>query len=268
MQLILISGVRAKTRSVTLGPLQCFLGFVLAAGVILLASALFYYVTLSSGLLESLPFLRNIVVSQYVENSKEKEKLRQQNIDTMASRIGDLQAKLLEIDTMTKRLTESMGRADKTGAVPVSAEVNAPRGGPLVLRAGQIDQDELKLMVDQLLHEIDLRADYLIRLENQLTTQSVRAQLFPGQIPVEELYMTSSYGYRRDPFNGRGAFHSGVDFAAPTGTPILAAASGVVRYAEYHPQYGYMIDLDHGDGLVTRYAHCSVLYVKTGEFVR
>ena len=78
MQLILISGVRAKTRSVTLGPLQCFLGFVLTAGVILLASAFFYYVTLSSGLLESLPFLRNIVVSQYVENSKEKEKLRQQ----------------------------------------------------------------------------------------------------------------------------------------------------------------------------------------------
>jgi murein DD-endopeptidase MepM/ murein hydrolase activator NlpD len=93
-------------------------------------------------------------------------------------------------------------------------------------------------------------------------------QLFPGQIPVEELYMTSNYGYRRDPFTGRAAFHSGVDFAAPIGTEILAAASGVVRYAEFHPQYGYMIDIDHGDGLLTRYAHCSRLFVKAGEFVK
>lgn len=271
MQLILISGVRARTRSLTLGPVQAVIAFFGCASVILLVSALLYYLTLSTGLLESLPFLRNVVVSQYVESSKEKERLRQQNIDTMASRIGDLQAKLLEIDAMTKRLSSVVSLPEKTpeeDIIATSVQVNTPRGGPLIFQSGQLTDDDLAGMVDQLLNDLDYRADFLIRLEDQLTSESVRMQLFPGQVPIDEVYMTSNYGYRRDPFTGRGAYHSGVDFAAPSGTEILAAASGVVRYAEFHPQYGYMIDIDHGDGLLTRYAHCSRLFVRAGEFVR
>lgn len=81
-------------------------------------------------------------------------------------------------------------------------------------------------------------------------------------------YQVSGFGWRIDPFNGRGAMHEGVDFAAPVGTPILAAAGGIVITAEAHPQYGNMVELDHGNGLVTRYAHASRLTAKVGELVK
>ncbi|MFN3630730.1 MAG: M23 family metallopeptidase, partial [Casimicrobiaceae bacterium] len=76
-----------------------------------------------------------------------------------------------------------------------------------------------------------------------------------------------NYGYRIDPFTGHQSFHEGIDFAAETGTPIVAAASGKVISAEQHPAYGKFIDIDHGNGLVTRYAHASELLVKEGDLV-
>ena len=271
MQLILISGVRAKTRSLTLGTIQCIIAFFGLAFVIFMLSALLYYITLSTGFLGSSAFLKDVVISQYLKEAKEKEDLRQQNIDTMASRIGDLQAKLLEIDTITERLSSAIGLPGEIAeedATETTDRGDASQGGPLTFQTGQISDNDLAAMLDQLLYDLDYRADLLIRIENQLTTDSVRMQLFPGQTPVQKVYMTSGFGYRRDPFTGGRALHTGVDFAAPIGTEILAAASGVVRYAAFHSQYGYMIDLDHGDGLLTRYAHCSRLFVRPGEFVR
>ena len=81
-------------------------------------------------------------------------------------------------------------------------------------------------------------------------------------------YQVSGFGWRIDPFTGRGAPHEGIDFAAPIGTPILAAAGGIVITAEVHPQYGRMVEVDHGNGLVTRYAHASRLIAKVGELVK
>jgi murein DD-endopeptidase MepM/ murein hydrolase activator NlpD len=80
--------------------------------------------------------------------------------------------------------------------------------------------------------------------------------------------MSSSYGFRRHPISGYRRMHQGIDFAAGTGTPIVAAASGVVTVAEYHAQYGHMVEIDHGNDLLTRYAHASVLHVKVGDVVR
>jgi murein DD-endopeptidase MepM/ murein hydrolase activator NlpD len=81
-------------------------------------------------------------------------------------------------------------------------------------------------------------------------------------------YDGSSFGTRIDPFTGRRSQHEGVDFVAPTGTPILAAAGGVVVAAEWHSEYGNMIDIDHGNGLKTRYAHASKSLVRAGDIVR
>lgn len=272
MQLIFISGTRAKARSITLGPVQWAIGLSAFLVAATMAGALLYYFTLSSGALDSVPFLKSLVLSHHEEEFQQNKKRVQENIDSMASRLGDLQAKLLEIDMMGKRLRSVVGMPEKVQAEETSPQeagpLSLPSGGPLVMTALPGTEVELATMIEDLTAQIDRRASYLVDLEAHLTSESVRMQLFPGQTPINELYMTSGYGVRRDPFTGGGAMHTGVDFAAPVGTKILSAASGVVRYAEFHPQYGYMVDIDHGNGLMTRYAHCSELFVKAGEFIK
>jgi murein DD-endopeptidase MepM/ murein hydrolase activator NlpD len=86
--------------------------------------------------------------------------------------------------------------------------------------------------------------------------------------PVDVRWNASSFGWRLDPFTGQNAMHEGIDFLSETGTPIHAAAGGLVVAAEYHHQYGWMLDIDHGNDFTTRYAHTSKLLVKAGDVVR
>jgi murein DD-endopeptidase MepM/ murein hydrolase activator NlpD len=105
-------------------------------------------------------------------------------------------------------------------------------------------------------------------LDAQLFEQAVKKKLLPTMMPVRAPYNASSFGRRIDPFTGQWAMHEGIDFLADAGSSIAAAASGVVVFAGLHPQYGYMVDIDHGNDLVTRYAHSSKLFVKEGDIVQ
>jgi murein DD-endopeptidase MepM/ murein hydrolase activator NlpD len=104
-------------------------------------------------------------------------------------------------------------------------------------------------------------------LEAQLFEQAVKKKLIPTMMPVSAPFNASGFGQRVDPFTGQLAMHEGIDFLADLGSPIVAAAGGVVVFSGIHPQYGYMIDIDHGNDLVTRYAHCSKLLVREGDIV-
>jgi len=105
-------------------------------------------------------------------------------------------------------------------------------------------------------------------LEAQLFEQAVKKKMIPTIMPVKAPYNASSFGRRIDPFNGQWAMHEGIDFIADYGSQIVAAAGGVVIFAGFHPQYGYMIDIDHGNDLVTRYAHTSKIVVREGDLVQ
>ena len=105
-------------------------------------------------------------------------------------------------------------------------------------------------------------------LENRLFDAKVKKKLMPTVKPVDVDWNASSFGWRIDPINGQNALHEGVDFLVDTGTPIHAAASGLVVVAEFHPQYGYVVDIDHGNDFITRYAHASKLLVKAGDLVQ
>jgi len=105
-------------------------------------------------------------------------------------------------------------------------------------------------------------------IESQLLEDRIRKSLLPTSLPVEAQWNASTYGWRLDPFTGERALHEGVDFQAQVGTDIVAAAGGVVVTAAYHPAYGNLVEIDHGNDLVTRYAHASRLLVKTGTVVK
>jgi murein DD-endopeptidase MepM/ murein hydrolase activator NlpD len=93
-------------------------------------------------------------------------------------------------------------------------------------------------------------------------------KLLPSVPPIKDAWYSSNFGWRIDPFTGKNAMHEGVDYMVPEGTPINASAGGMVVYADTHPQYGNMVEIDHGNQVVTRYAHASRLLVKVGQMVR
>ena len=116
--------------------------------------------------------------------------------------------------------------------------------------------------------QMENRTDLLGVLEAQMFEQAVKKKLLPTMLPVAGTYNASSFGMRIDPFTGQLTMHEGMDFIAETGEPIVAAAGGVVQFAGYRPQYGNVIDIDHGNDLVTRYAHTSKMFVKEGDIVQ
>lgn len=141
-------------------------------------------------------------------------------------------------------------------------------GGDIPRQARPLSMRELGQHVELVARGVESRTDYLDVVESELLSAQVRSALLPHNTPVSEGFVGSGFGTRVDPFSGQMAMHAGLDFAAPIGTPVLAAAGGVVSVAEFSPAYGNMVTIDHGNGLQTLYAHASKLDVKVGEIVR
>jgi hypothetical protein len=125
----------------------------------------------------------------------------------------------------------------------------------------------LRGVVDALDVETDQRTDLFTMIESRLLESRLQALMIPNSKPVDVM-VGSGFGFRPDPFTGVNALHAGLDFPGPVGTPVMAAAGGVVLLTEQHPQYGNVIEMDHGQGVVTRYAHNSKMLVKTGDIVK
>jgi len=170
---------------------------------------------------------------------------------------------------------KAAGKAAKGGAgasrarqAPATGEAESVgQGGPLLPDHGALTVDELAQAIAEVATTLEQRADQLNLIESEFLFQRAASRLVPTARPLATGYMASRFGRRVDPLTGRRARHEGLDFAAPRGTPILAAGPGVVIVAGRHHAYGNQVDIDHGDGLVTRYAHARKLFVKVGDIV-
>jgi murein DD-endopeptidase MepM/ murein hydrolase activator NlpD len=140
--------------------------------------------------------------------------------------------------------------------------VAVPLPTPQPLSILEFDQE-----LNDLSKQMADRGEKMGLLESILTIDYAKKQLTPSVLPVQSAWHSSDFGWRIDPFSGLRAFHEGIDFMAEIGTPIVAAAGGVVAYAAHHPEYGNMVEVDHGNGLVTRYCHASKLLVRAGDVV-
>jgi len=229
------------------------------------------------------------------DSAHEAEFVRE-NVGVLASRLGALQAQVVALDSLNRRLIELASQHDQPfKAVPqaAAASVSATSGDApavvtdtqrLLTRAAQTagvhaldnasllhtpSAEDIGRQLDALQVDLGKRSDLLATLDPALVQKSGAALRWPTGTPVADYpYLSSSYGWRRHPITGRQAMHEGLDFAAPRGTPINAAAGGVVVEARYVNGYGNLVEIDHGDGLMTRYAHASRLYVKQGDVVK
>jgi lysostaphin len=197
----------------------------------------------------------------------QKEKFLKENLALMARRVGEMQAQLMRLDALGERV---QGLA---GVKPTEFNFKEmPGRGGLEPMDGTSSRDltmsEFKALLDAMSHDVEHRADYMNVVESTLMSDKIKSKLLPTSQPVNVSYNASTFGRRLDPFSGRSAMHEGIDFAAPAGTPIMAAAGGVVTVAEFHPQYGNMMEIDHGNDMLTRYAHTSRLLMHVGDIVR
>jgi murein DD-endopeptidase MepM/ murein hydrolase activator NlpD len=196
----------------------------------------------------------------------------QSHLDAYAKQIGELQARIMRLDAQNERLAKLAGvkmqtpGAGQQGAeqqkLPSSSSMN--RGGPL-LRDKPMSEKDLRATIAAMVEDLDMRDEYQGTVEARLLQQSVLKDMLPNSSPVSAPFSSSSYGWRIDPFNGHKAFHEGLDFPASMGTPIFAAADGIVSAVEGGGAYGNLLKIDHGSGLETRYAHNSRILVKVGD---
>jgi len=265
MHIILVSDRLATARTITLTWRHLAMAIIGLFMSVLVLSSLFSYVTVRHAADIRLPFLQDLLRAMNAEESQRSKEFVRENINAMAVKLGEMQAQLLRLDTIGERLAGMAGvKPQELKAMEVRAD---GRGGPLV-QPHAMSPSELQKAVDALAHEVEIKSDTLSVIESQLLEDRIRKNLLPTSLPVAVQWNASVYGWRMDPFTGERAMHEGVDFVAATGTPIHAAAAGVVVGAEFHPAYGNLVEIDHGNDLTTRYAHASRLLVKAGQFVK
>lgn len=268
MQIILLHP-RLQAKSLTLTNRHFVLGALLFAIVVSASAALLSYLAMRYATDSRLPFVRNVLTSSAQDDVTKKDKYVRENLAAMAVKLGEMQAQLMRLDALGERV---QGLA---GVKPEEFNFRAlpGRGGAEPSRTGDqgtpvLGMAEFQKLLDATMRDIEHRADYMNVVETALMRDKVKFKLLPTIKPVNASYNASGFGWRFDPFSGRSAFHEGIDFPAPVGMPIVAAAGGVVIAAEYHHQYGNLLEIDHGNGISTRYAHASRLLMKIGDIVK
>ncbi len=185
-------------------------------------------------------------------------------VATLAARVGRMQAQMIRLDALGKQLTEvaklKRGEFDFDQPPALGGPETGPGEGPVV--------PALDAMLDTLDAQIDDRRRQLTALQNLIMTRELARQIVPGGRPVETGYISSLYGQRTDPFDGNQAMHRGIDFAGAAGAQVLAVADGIVSHTGVDGGYGRMVEITHGNGYVTRYAHNAKLLVKPGQTVK
>jgi murein DD-endopeptidase MepM/ murein hydrolase activator NlpD len=263
VQIILVSGDYRTRRNISVGWLH-WVGFAAALlAALVLTATLANYLSLKYAATSDSPLIRRILLADQHAQARERQQQIQDNVNSLAVKLGEMQAHMLRLDGLGERLAKVAGL--KPQELP-SATANSGRGG-IATRSTPLSFEQFTQQLGDLQKGIDVKADQMTVLEALLVEGSAQRKFLPTLPPVENVNYTSNFGYRIDPFTGHQSFHEGVDFAAETGTPINAAASGKVITAEVHPAYGKTVEIDHGNGLVTRYAHASELLVAEGDLV-
>ncbi|MCH8178048.1 MAG: M23 family metallopeptidase [Proteobacteria bacterium] len=194
------------------------------------------------------------------------EYLRQEadaDVDALSSRLGLLQAHVMRLDALGQKLIQ-MANIDKSefdfGNIPAL-------GGPETLSQQASNVSELTSAIERLGLELENRENQLIYLEGLVMNNNLQKEVQPSGRPILKGWLSSYYGLRTHPITGKKEMHKGIDFAGEMGGKVIAVAKGVVTYAGKRWGFGKVVDIAHGNGYVTRYAHASRILVSVGDKV-
>jgi murein DD-endopeptidase MepM/ murein hydrolase activator NlpD len=265
MNIILVSDSLARSRSVTLSQTQVALvalGILMAGFFLAMAT---YVVTMKFSTDLRNPYLRSLLTALHEEDLKRNETEMKETVNSLAVKVGELQARIMRLDAFGERLAKAAG----IKPTEFRFDEKPGQGGadPSPAFSRDLTLPEFKQKLDEISRVLDDRSDKLGVLDSVFMDDRLARKTIPTTLPVSQGYYSSNYGYRIDPITGRSAFHTGVDIIATPGTPVMAAAGGVVSAVEFHPDYGNIVDIDHDNGLTSRYAHLLRSSVKVGDVV-
>lgn len=261
MQLIITDAWLAKSHAIHLSGAKLLLAFVALWLSLMLVSAGLYHWVFLKGAREGWPVIATLVKLMVKDEFAQRDRFVRENIEVMAKKLGQMQAKVLQLESLGERVS---GLA---GVNPMEIKTKPGQGGALV-RGRDLTMDELQLTLADLDQLTNQSSDFMTVIESRLFEQKIKKMMVPTQTPVTGGTLGSIFGWRIDPFTGTSALHTGLDFAAEPGAPVYSAAGGVVVTQEFHPEYGNMVEIDHGNDLITRYAHSSKVFVKKGDLVK
>ena len=193
------------------------------------------------------------------------KRVLQEKVNALALRVGQMNANVIRVNALGKRLTRMAnlndGEFDFSNPPSLGGSDNTADGQPAQI-------PNLTAMVDDLQTQLSSREQQLGVLENLILTRELNKQVYPEGRPVEDGWISSYFGRRADPFTGYTAVHKGLDFAGPAGTKVVSVAAGLVTFAGERSGFGEMVEINHGNGLATRYCHNEKVLVKQGDMVR
>ncbi|MBK6981482.1 MAG: peptidoglycan DD-metalloendopeptidase family protein [Betaproteobacteria bacterium] len=264
MNIILVSDSLARTRNMTLSQTQVVLvalGILMSGFFLAMAT---YIVTMKFSTDLRNPYLRSLLTALHEEDLKRNESEMKESLNALAVKVGELQARILRLDAFGERLAKAAGikptefrfdeKPGQGGAAPTafSRDLTLP---------------EFKQKLEEISRILDDRSDKMGVIDSVFMDDRLARKTIPTTLPVLGGYYSSNYGYRIDPISGKSSFHTGVDVIATQGTAVMAAAGGVVSAVEFHAEYGNIVDIDHDNGLTSRYAHLLKSTVKVGDVV-
>ena len=266
MNVILLSKRNGRARQFNLTkPLT--LGIVLTVTAVIVGGAFTLGLQLGKGVHHDLALAEtNRFAALLTQQKQEIAGLKQQlqlRIDAMAMRIGEVNAHIIRLNALGKRLTEMADIDSREFDFDRSPPSGGPEGEGVSAQIPDLSQ-----MLAQLEQRADLRESQLAALENVILTRELKEEIHPEGRPVSTGYISSYFGERADPFDGLEKFHKGVDFAGNLGSDVVAVAAGVVTWAGERSGYGKLIEINHGDGYSTRYAHNQRTLVAVGQTVK
>lgn len=264
VNIIFVSNRLAKAQTLSLGHWQTGLIIVAAISLFLAGGAGIGYVMLKKLSETQTPWVQKLVISSQKNESDSAHEMTQQRLTAMAVKVGEMQAQVMRLEALGERVARVAGIKKEE----LNFDHKPARGGPLIPgKSLPLSMEDIQVELAKLSIALDDKADQLTVMDSLLAREQVRRAALPSGLPVNGGYFSSNFGWRLDPFTGERALHEGVDFMADLGTPIKAAAGGVVVYSDIHAGYGNMIEIDHGNGLISRYAHASKRLVKVGDVV-
>lgn len=234
---------------------------VLASVLLMLGAITTYHWVFLEGVRQGWPGFAPVARLVHQDEANSQNAYMRANLDAMARKLGEMQARMVQIDSLGERV------AGLAGLSPAEFKPKPGAGGALI-GGRDLSMEELMGALDRIDQSSGSRVDWLTVVESRLFDQKILRTMVPTEKPVAGVQVGSPFGFRIDPITGRSALHTGLDFPSDPGTPILAAAGGMVVVQEYHPAYGNMVEVDHGNDLITRYAHASKVLVKKGDIVK
>ncbi|MDQ7014981.1 MAG: M23 family metallopeptidase [Gammaproteobacteria bacterium] len=261
MNIIIFSKSGARSRQIN-SPVQFFLlGFLFLS---LLITPLYWGYQLGVHQNSNeIPELNYADIRQQRESQEQLQQAKSE-VTALTRHLGQLQAYMTRLDALGARLVEVAkldGQEFDFSQVP-------PLGGPVSdAQIAEYTLSDLGRMAQTLQMQMQLREEKLSILESVLFKRRLRNETLPAGRPIKKGWMSSAYGIRTDPFSGKPQMHKGIDFAGKMGSSIYAVASGVVSWAGKRHGYGQLVEIQHGNGYSTRYAHGAKVLVQKGELV-